>query len=251
MRCSVILKTNNQPTFDQTDVAGTCGPCGSARFCALRRFGLDQVDGLASQRSPVPSGSQLFRQGDTSASLFLVHAGAVKTTRVAPDGTEQVTGFYLPGDLFGLDSLAQGRHAESATALSTTSLCEIRIEDLRASNLPCDATIAMCSELLEDRSQLIVCLTRSADQRVAFMLTNLATRFINRGLSGSSFDLPMSRADIASYLNLSHETVSRVFSRLDQAGLVSAKRRQVQILDPARLCELAEKDADLILSKAA
>ena len=252
----MIPETDNNPVTDRTIESQTtesrdCGDCGSARFCALRRFSLDQADGLATPQSPIPVRTQIFRQGATLESLFLVRAGAVKTTRVAPDGTEQVTGFYLPGHLFGLDSLAEQCHTEGAITLSTTSLCEIRIQDLNTSNLSSGATMAMCSELLEDRNRLIACLTRSADQRVASLLANLAARFIPRGLAGSSSEPPMSPADIANYLNLSHETVSRVFTRLEQAGLVSANRRQVQIPDPVRLSTFSEQDGGLVVSKAA
>ena len=95
-----------------------CTDCGSATFCAMRRFGLDHIEGLASQQPPVPAGTQLFRQGNEIESLFIVRAGAVKTLRVAPAGTEQITAFYLPGDLFGLDALAAGRHAESPPSRS-------------------------------------------------------------------------------------------------------------------------------------
>lgn len=246
-----MVQITNRPGRAEPAAIRSCDGCGAARFCALRRFGLREAEGRAAQQPPVPANTVLFRQGDPIHSLLFVRAGAVKTTRVAPDGTEQVTGFYLAGDLFGLDSLATGEHAETATSLATTSVCALGLGDLDTAGITPSAVAAMCSETIEDRGRLIARLARTADQRVAALLLDLGERFAQRGLSATNFDLPMPRTDIASYLNLSHETVSRVFSRLADAGLVAASRRQIEIMDAQGLHALAESDCGSAVSKAA
>ncbi len=220
-----------------------CTECGAASVCVLQRFDLVQDPPLAQPLPPMPSGSQLYRQGDPLRGLFIVRAGAVRATRITPDGTEQITGFHLPGDLFGFEGLVEGNHAESALTLATTTVCEISRATLTSSVLPACALMALTAELVEEKSWLLSVVTRSADARVAALLLRLSGRFTRRGLSGTEFQLPMARTDIANYLNLTHETVSRVFARLTAAGLVEAHRRSVSISDLSGLSALAVQSA--------
>ncbi len=241
----------HREAYDSATI-NTCAGCGAARYCALRRHRSgDSGAGVIQRRPPVPAGTVLFHQGDAIDSLFIVRAGAVKTTRVAPDGTQQITGFYLAGDLFGLDSLAAGARRETATSRTTTSLCRIQLKDVDACGLTPRALATLCSEVIEERSRLIERLTQSADQRVAALLLELSQRFAQRGLSPTNFDLPMARTDVASYLQLSQETVSRVFSRLTEARLVQAKRSHVRLRNPEALRNLVENTCGTSAVRAA
>jgi CRP/FNR family transcriptional regulator len=211
-------------------------------------FGLDdasvrKLDELISMRIPVKRKETLYRSGDPFSALYAIRLGTFKTMVSAGDGREQVTGYRLPGDIIGFDGIGDDRHALQATALEDSEVCVLYFDKLDAL---CAALPALRRNLLRiasrdlGRQQTMMLLlgSRSAEERLAVFLLDVAERYRARGYSFSEFVLRMTRDEIASYLGLKLETVSRLFSGLQEAGLIQVQGRAVKLLDPANLRKL-------------
>jgi CRP/FNR family transcriptional regulator len=187
---------------------------------------------------------QLFRMGEPGLCLYVLRFGHVKTTQADRRGASHVTGFQMAGDLLGMDALGNGLHASAAMALEDGEVCEIPYARLRML-LP-DAPRLMerfhqllGHELLRTQAAMMFLGNMRADQRLASFLLDLGGRYAQRGCSARSFQLRMSREDIASYLGLTIECVSRQLASLRQHGWIALERRAVELSDRPALVALA------------
>lgn len=185
-------------------------------------------------------GEALFRVGEPFRSLGILRSGAVKTFLQRDDGSEQVLDFLLPGDILGLDAIAAGQHMRNAVALDTTSACLVPYDgiDEIASRYPAlrrEMMRQMSLGLVRDARVHMLLTMRTADQRLAAFLLDLSDWYSAHGFSAREFHLPMPRADIANYLNIKPETLSRALTRMQNDGLIHAERRRLRILDPEAL----------------
>ncbi|MDE2138896.1 MAG: fumarate/nitrate reduction transcriptional regulator Fnr [Gammaproteobacteria bacterium] len=220
-----------------------CAVCSLKELCLPR--GLDgpdlmRLDTLVERRGPLHEGDHLFRVGDGFQALYAVRAGSCKTYTVDSEGREHVLGFHLPGELLGLDAIYPGRHLCNAQALDTAVVCV----------LPYEQVSDLAGQIGGLRSQLMRLMSKdiadtaalagdfTAEERLAAFLNGLSERFRQRGYSPVEFQLAMSRRDIANYLRLATETVSRVFARFENDGLIAVNRRSVRLLDLPRLRRL-------------
>lgn len=224
-----------------------CEDCSLSPIClpmAVSDADLHRLESIIERGRPLHRGEHVFRSGMPFESIYAVRSGALKTYRLTPEGDEQITGFHLPGEMFGLGGLGGDSHPNAAVALETSTVCEIpfaRIEGL-ASEIPGlqRHIFRIMSQEISDDEQLLVLLSkRSAEERIAALLLGLAARFRRRNLSATRFRLPMSRGDIGNYLGLVVETVSRIFTRLQAQGLIEVEGKEVSILDPVALSSIA------------
>lgn len=153
-------------------------------------------------------------------------------------------GFHLPGELIGLDAIAEGDHPLAAKALETTSVCEIPFSDLeslstRVHGLQHQLLRIMSQEIRDDEHNMVILGQKSAEERLAAFLIGLSNRFKRRGFSDTQFNLSMSRSDIGNYLGLALETVSRLFTRFQNEGLIRVDRKHIELLDRHHLCMFA------------
>jgi CRP/FNR family transcriptional regulator len=231
--------------LDQIRVA--CKDCNLFQLClpvGIDAKELEELDNIIKRRRPVKRGEHLFRVGDPFQAIYAVRSGSIKTYTPTEDGHEQVTGFHLPGELLGLDAINLQHHPCAAKALETTSVCEIpfdRLEELsmRLPSLQHQLLKIMSKEILHDQSLLMLLGKKSAEERLAALLLSLSTRYQQRGFSPSDFYLSMSRNDIGNYLGLAVETVSRLFTRFQDEGLLSVQRKHVRIIDLPRMRAIA------------
>ncbi len=191
---------------------------------------------------PMRAGEHVFRAQDAFDALFAVRSGWLKTYARRVDGDERVLGFHLPGDVLGLEAIDAGQHDVSVVALTDCRVCRIPYDAVTrsASQSPemQQHLVRLLSRRLSERDCWLICDNLSADSRVAGFLADLVARRHRRGLDAEAFRLPMSRADIGSYLNLAHETVSRSLTRLEKNELVEVRRRKIRVLDPPGLREI-------------
>lgn len=224
-----------------------CKDCSLAALClplSLNLEDMDALDRIVKRGRPLKKGEFLFRQGDAFDSVFAVRAGALKTFTLSDAGEEQITGFHLPSELVGLSGVDSQLYPVSAQALETTSVCEIPFERLdelsvQLPQLRRQLMRVMSREIRDDQQMMLLLSKKTADERIATFLVNLSARFRARGFSANQFRLSMSRNELGNYLGLAVETVSRVFTRFQQNGLINAEGKEVQILDPIELCALA------------
>jgi len=227
--------------------AGHCSQCDRVRTCLGRGLEAEEIEAsLDMSATPrlLKRGQHLFREGDTLTHLYAVCSGAIKTYKVLPTGEEQILDFFLPGGLIGFDAVADDMHGCQAVALDTTSVCAISYETLadtfRRSLNTQKAFLKMVSSAIARDQRLLVTLgSKAANQRVTSFLVYLSNYYQGRGFSPTRFSLPMSRTDIASYLSLAVETVSRTFTRLQRDGVIALRRNEVLIRDLARLQSIA------------
>ncbi|AQZ96162.1 fumarate/nitrate reduction transcriptional regulator Fnr [Halopseudomonas phragmitis] len=229
-----------------------CKDCSLATMClplSLQSEEMDMLDSIVKRGRPLKKGEMLFRQGDAFSSIYALRSGAIKTFSLSDSGEEQITGFHLASELIGLSGMDSERYPVSAVALETTSICEIpfsRLDDLTASMplLRKQVMRLMSREIRDDQQMMLLLSKKTADERIATLLINLSARFRARGYSAKSFRLAMSRNEIGNYLGLAVETVSRVFTRFQQQGLIAADGKQIDILDHTQLCALAGGQLD-------
>ncbi|EED32706.1 transcriptional activator Anr [gamma proteobacterium NOR5-3] len=230
------------------DFQVNCNNCRLSAIClpfSLETAEIDELDRIVQRSKPLQKGQHLYRESDDFQSVFAVRSGTIKAYRTTDDGREQVTGFYFPGEILGMDGISNNAHASSAKALETASVCEIpfsSLEKLSASmpQLQRHFFQLMSREITEDQ-QLITLLSKSsADERVAALLLSVSTRNARRQLSATQFRLSMSRVDIGNYLGLTVETVSRVFSRLQKLKVLDVENKEIEILDIEALRKVAD-----------
>lgn len=186
----------------------------------------------------------VFCEGDLASHVYKVESGHVCIYRIVPDGRRQVIDFAYPGDIIGLGAL--GTHATNAQASAKSRIRCIPIatlhEVVRADQrLGLKLYEAMSRELLAAREMLFTVSQRTAAERLAAFLLALSRRNQRRGEAANEFVLPMTRADIADYLGLTIETVSRTFTKFRAEGMIDLEQCiLVTIRDIKALVALAE-----------
>ena len=149
-------------------------------------------------------------------------------------------GFQLPGELFGLDAVGSGHHRCEAIALVDSSVCEIPFDRLTeiASHIPglqFQLMRVIGQSVSRDQDHMAMLLRRQAHERLAMFLMGLRERLEILGQRNDVFRLPMSREDIAAYLGLALETVSRAFGRLQDDGIIHVHGRSIEVLSAEAL----------------
>lgn len=197
---------------------------------------LEKMDSLVQERLRIQKGQTLYRIGDPLTAVYAVRFGTLKTHVTTEDGRSQITGFHLPGEIVGMDGLGEMQHASDATALEDTEVCVVKMNDLQhlSVDLPSlqqQFLRLMGKEISQDQLMLVTLGSMRAEERVAAFLVNLSERMAARGYSSSEFVMRMSREEIGSYLGLKLETVSRLFSRFAEAGLIQIRQRHVKLID--------------------
>lgn len=246
------LSPNSRKPCPQNREA-SCGSCRLNALClpiALEHRDVLRLDEIVERGRPLQPGEHLFRQNDPFVSVYAVRSGSLKAYRMTDDGEEQVTGFFFPGEIVGMDGISKDRYANGARALETTAVCEIPFDRLGelSSQLPSlqrHFFQLMSQEITEDQQLITMLSKNTAEERLAALLVSISARHARRRLSATSFRLSMSRADIGNYLGLTVETVSRLFSRFHKGGLLSVDGREVTLLEPEALKSIAHKGMQL------
>ena len=173
----------------------------------------------------------LYRAGEAFDSLYAIRCGFFKSRVVLEDGRDQVTGFHMAGEMLGMDGIGADTHTADLIALEDSEVCVIPYGRLEQPDLQRQLHKVMSRELVRDQGVMMLLGTMRAEERVATFLINLSQRFVARGFSASEFHLRMTREEIGSYVGLSLETVSRLFSRFHADKLISVQQRHICILD--------------------
>ncbi len=242
---------SDQPVIGQRcphDYQTNCGNCRLNSIClplALDLHEVEQLDRIIQRSRPLQKGEHLYRQDEIFSSVYAVRSGSVKAYSITDNGQEQVTGFYFPGEILGMDGIAKNKHASSARALETASICEIPFDklgelSLRVPNLQKHFFQLMSQEIAEDQQLLTLLSKNTADQRVATLLLSISARNKRRKLSAANFRLPMSRTDIGNYLGLTVETVSRVLSRCQKMEVLGVDNKEITIINADGLRSIAD-----------
>jgi CRP/FNR family transcriptional regulator len=224
-----------------------CSTCSLSSLClpiALEQADLEALDSVIKRGRPIQKGELLFKQGDSFKAVYAIRTGAIKAFTVAPSGEEQITGFHLASELIGLSGYNEETYSLSAKALETTTVCELPLEQLETL---CDEMPGlrkqimrnMGGEIRQDQQMMLQLSKKSADERMAYFLLDLSTRFERRGFSAKAFRLSMSRVDISNYLGLAVETVSRILTRFQKNELIKTDGKEITLVNIDELNQLA------------
>jgi CRP/FNR family transcriptional regulator, anaerobic regulatory protein len=242
-----VAMSNGAPVLrmpDDGDELRFCSTCAFGSICmpqGVDKAALAELHCIVEHIGPYRAGERIFYSGDRFAAIYAVRGGTVKTSTTDDEGREQVLGFHLPGEMIGLNAIHPAKYPCDAIALDTAYVCRF--------SFPALATLAM--RFPDVQQQLFRLLSadigkaallagdHSADERLAAFLVGLADRYASRGFSRTALRLSMARSDIANYLRLAAETVSRVLRRFQDQGLIAVEGRDVTLTDPEALRHLA------------
>lgn len=200
---------------------------------------------ILKRRTPLARGDLLFKKGDPFQSMYAISAGALKITTTGHDGEERVIGFHFAGELAGSYAIYNQRYPYSVEALEPSSICEIPYNAMQrfSTHIPEIASniTMLMSEEIQYTQQLLAMHSGkvNAEERLASFLLSLSERFQKHGYPHTKFKLSMTRADIGSYLGLTKETISRLFSQFKKEGLIAASGKHLELIDLTRLESIA------------
>jgi CRP/FNR family transcriptional regulator len=217
----------------------TCSSCNLRELClpqGLDEEDLQRVEQVVYARRRIRRSEPLFNAGDGFNAVYAIRSGFFKTSVIDGEGREQVTGFFMGGELLGMDGIGSGHYNGAAIALEDSEVCVMPfslVEDM-SREIPAlqrHLHSVFAREIVRDHGVMMLLGSMRAEERLAAFLLNLSKRFTRRGYSPSEFHLRMTREEIGSYLGLKLETVSRLFSKFQEDGLIEVQQKHVHIRD--------------------
>jgi len=236
-RTAIPLREVSSPGIAKLPIH--CSSCNLRELClpcGLNGQDVSRVDTLIHTRKRIKRGESLYRAGDTFISLYAVHIGFFKSSLMLEDGRDQVTGFHMAGEIMGMDGIGTENHACNAVALEDSEVCVIPYSRLEKLSRDIDGLQhhfhkVMSREIVREHGVMLLLGSMRAEERLAAFLLNLSQRFTARSYSPSEFNLRMTREEIGSFLGLKLETVSRIFSKFQEDGLIGVQQKHIRILD--------------------
>ncbi len=224
-----------------------CEECSLYRLClplGLNSDALQKLDTIINRSESYSRNQPLFAVNSPFEALFVVRSGSFKTTTSLNNGREQVTGFYFPGEFIGLDAIHGQTYQSSARAMESSTVCALPYENLQEigremPELQLQLLSRLSKELSGDKNLMLLLGKKTAEEKLATFLISLSKRFKERGFSETDYQLTMSRSDIANHLGLAVETVSRLFTRFNDDGLISLTGKSItlaNLVDLEALC---------------
>lgn len=235
--------SGQQVACDHCGLYGMCEEAGLSRDTGL----LQQV---VSRRTALARRATLFQSGAPFQYLYAVKSGALAAMAPDAQGENKILGFYFPGDILGLDAIESGHYHHTVVALEKSSVCKLDYNNVallgeHQAGFYHQLIHAMSNQLMSERWTSLLLGTQSTEQRLAAFVLFLSSQLKVRGLPHLAFRMPMTRRDIADYLGMAMETVSRAISGLQKKGVVVLQGRNTSISNLDGLLEMAALKVDL------
>lgn len=238
------------PPVSSTGIASSyksdCATCLVGRICLPSNLTDTASDAnMVKRRSRILRGEHLFQVDDlVGARLYAIRCGSFKTYQLDSNGQQRVSGFHIGGDYLALDAIGLQRHRCSAVALEDSEVCEIPYSYLNSGKeqlLPLQQHFQnmLSKEIAREQNNALMLRSTRAEQRLSSFLLGLTWRYAERGYSPNCIRLHMSRQDIADFLGLTPESVSRLLFGLKRQNLVEVCRRTITLLNIDGLERLA------------
>ena len=223
--------------FASAGQASSCSTCYLQGVCLPSTAPAEQVPQISTltrTRLRLRRGAALYRRGDAFRSLYAIRSGSFKSVGLGRAEHTKVVGLHLPADLVGLEAISSRIHEYDAVALEDSEVCVVPYDDLSrmtlyVPELQAYLLAALSREIVRDDGLVLHLGAMTAEQRVAKFVLSLSARYERLGYTGTRFDVRMTRKDIASYLGLTLETVTRVFTRLQRGGLIEAQFKELRL----------------------
>lgn len=222
-----------------------CELCSVGSLCIPMLID-NTLNTVLERKQSFAKGDLLAKEGSPFQKFYIIHSGALKTF-ITVNGIEQINGFYLPGDIVGLDSVTTKRNNNSIKALSNTLVCELKYNELMElvsinSEIRDMVFRLMSQDILNYQKLILSYSQKKADEKLAAFIYALYSRYFDRGHVSLNIKLAMSRSDIGNYLGLTIETVSRILTQLQVLELISVKGKYLCIKSLSGLCKLATEN---------
>jgi len=239
--------TNTAPALTVQTLQAGCAGCSMHQLClpmGLEEADMQRLDQIIGRRRRVKRDQTLYRMNDVFNTLYAIRLGHFKTYQMNSNGSQQITGFQMAGELLGMDAIGTGRHQCEAVALEDSEVCEIPFSPLEELFQEMPILLRqfhriMSKEISREQGVMLALNNMSAQQKLAAFLVNLSSRYVTRGYSATRFQLRMTREEIGNYLGLAVESVSRLLSAFKKNGIVDVNHRELELLDLPALRSIA------------
>ena len=229
--------------------AGRCGNCSIRHLTICGVFKpneLSHIERLMNARE-MEAGQHLFEEGDSADFVYNMTAGTIRLYKLLPDGRRQITGFALPGDFLGL--AARKGYAYSAEAIGHVALCRFKRRDLselfgQFPEMEHRLLGVASDELVAAQDQMLLLGRKTPIEKVCSFLLGLHRRIGRFDAHATGVALEMTRSDIADFLGLTVETVSRTFSKLKKSGAIELPRADQVVIRNRMLLEQFAEDGE-------
>jgi CRP/FNR family transcriptional regulator len=209
------------------------------QFClphALTNEELDRVDDLVKNRTKLKKNDRLYQHGEKMSAIYNIRFGSLKSQYSTEDGQWQVVGFHLPGDMVGLDSLDKNIHQTTAIAMEDSEACIIKLDEFESLSYQIPSIAKhlqrnLSREIGKAYQHALSLGHDKAQEKLAYFILDLSDRKSFRGSNGLEFELKMGREEIASFLGMEVETVSRILTKLMKAQLIEVSYRHIKIIN--------------------
>ncbi len=222
-----------------------CQKCAVNSLClpsGLSPEELEELESVITSSKITNKNHTVFTLGEKFSSLYVVHSGMFKTTVVDESGKERIISFHLPGEIMGLDGIYSNVYQSTSTALTMSSFCKIPYNGLL--DIAEDHPVIQRNLMKVMSKEIFNCKKNHLDigskAKLALFIKTISRRFKARGYSDVEFFLPISQRDIASYLGMAEETLSRIFKKLQTQKVVKYSKHILTILDKSELSEIIE-----------
>lgn len=223
-----------------------CQTCPVSRYCLpsdLQPVEVARLESLVGRTKTYKKGSFIFEQGSDFKSIYAVRSGGVKTFSLSKDGTEQISGFYMPGELLGVEGISAGKHTNFAASMGTAAVCQVNFDELLLLSAQLPKLLQrvfrlMGQEVVRKQSLSRLLGKYTALQRASALFIELSHCQRAEFTAGLQVHLPMTKAACANYLGLTSEAYSRILSQMQDQGLISMEARLITIHQPETLIEI-------------
>lgn len=231
---------------DIRKIGSECASCRLSAYCFPPGIGsahLPLLDKLVDKRAIYHRHDYLYKAKDPFNKIIIIRSGSVKVYKLSAQGEMIILSFCYPGEILGLNAIAGDQYQENAVALDTLSVCQLNFNEFEklSEKFPCfqKQLIKLMSEKLS--TSFTFNSSSSAESKMAFFLLNISNKMKNYGTTGMDFSLSMTREDIAKYLGLATETVSRILSKFQLNNIVECSKKNILLKDYFTLRTLASQ----------
>jgi CRP/FNR family transcriptional regulator len=225
-----------------------CGDCTMAPVCTPIKTSTGSItltQNYLSKQTSTYANDAIFTKGEQLSSIYAVSSGLYKLTDINENNEERILGFRFPGELIGEDAIYPKRYSYNAIAIGNSSACKVNIDALLSCSKIVPNLQANLIELLNKQCYLsqqefrALISRKSAESLLVAFLLNINKRKSQHEHSTTILNLPISRDNIANFLGLRRETLSRIFSKLQKEQLILVTGKNIQFLQPEKLTLLS------------
>ena len=229
-----------------------CSNCHLKEICLPSSMSVEEVerlDEIVQKRLKVKKKDTLFKLNQDFEGIYAIKSGSFKTFISDDSGNEQITGFYIQGEIIGLDGFATDKHVLNAIAIEDSHICVIKKDELESMSekfIPLKNQIQriMSKEIVRDNNMMLLLGNMNAEQKIATFIQNISNRLNKRHNNHLAITLRMTREEMGSYLGLTNETVSRILKKLSDINLISIDGKELLILDEDGLKQVIHQDCN-------